>query len=92
MCKDGVAGSTSIYKHRGKPPPTAHGSQRRVSIRFVMDISGSMYTFNRLDGRMTRSAAGTRSLVFRSCLLNGHGSRPEYGRVARDGALLHAGP
>lgn len=27
---------------------------RRVSIRFVMDVSGSMYTFNRIDGRKTR--------------------------------------
>ena len=51
---DGIAGATAIYKHRGAPPPTAHGMQRRVSIRFVMDISGSMYTFNRLDGRKTR--------------------------------------
>ena len=22
---DGVAGATAIYKHRGNPPPTAHG-------------------------------------------------------------------
>ena len=51
---DGVAGATAIYKHRGAPPPTAQGAQRRVAIRFVMDISGSMYTFNRLDGRQAR--------------------------------------
>ena len=51
---DGVAGSSAIYKHRGAPPPSAHGAQRRVSIRFVMDLSGSMYTFNRIDRRKDR--------------------------------------
>ena len=40
---DGVAGATAIFKHRGARPPSEVGIQRRVSIRFVMDISGSMY-------------------------------------------------
>ena len=46
---DGVAGSSAIYKHRG-PKPKGGGAQRRVSLRFVMDLSGSMYTFERLVG------------------------------------------
>ena len=46
---DGVAGSMAVFKHRGVQQQDSFGQQqeRQVSIRFVMDISGSMYTFNR---------------------------------------------
>ena len=51
---DGVAGASSIYKHRGPRPASLFGGGKRVALRFVMDLSGSMYTFERLDGRKTR--------------------------------------
>eukprot|EP00966_Prymnesium_polylepis_P259647 5997386-Prymnesium_polylepis.1 len=50
---DGIAGSSAVYKARG-PRPKGGGAPRRVAMRFVMDLSGSMYTFERLDGRKTR--------------------------------------
>ncbi len=79
---DGVAGATAIYKHRGAPPPSAHGSQRRVSIRFVMDISGSMYTFNRLDGRKTRLLE---TALFFMQALDGLDAEYEYSMVGHSG-------
>ena len=52
---DGLAGSAAIYKHRGpRPAGSAGGAGKRVALRFVLDLSGSMYTFERLDGRKTR--------------------------------------
>ena len=51
---DGLTGASAIYKTRGPKPIGAAGARRRVAMRFVMDLSGSMYTFERLDGRKTR--------------------------------------
>jgi len=36
------------------PAGAAAGGGKRVALRLVMDLSGSMYTFERLDGRKTR--------------------------------------
>ena len=80
---DGLAGSTSIYKHRGAPPPTAVGAQRRVSIRFVMDLSGSMYTFNRIDGRKTRLLE---TALFFMESLDGLDNEYEYSMVGHSGS------
>ena len=78
------AGATSIYKHRGAPPPTASGGgARRVSIRFVMDLSGSMYTFNRLDGRKTRLLE---TALFFMMSLDGLDHEYEYSMVGHSGS------
>ena len=79
---DGVAGSTSIFKHRGPRPPGSVGVQRRVSIRFVMDLSGSMYTFNRLDNRKTRLLE---TALFFLQSLDGLESEYEYSMVGHSG-------
>lgn len=91
---DGLAGSTSIYKHRGAPPPTAVSGQRRVSIRFVMDLSGSMYTFNRIDGRKQRLLE---TALFFMQSLDGLDNEYEYSMVGHSGSgpeaeqLIHWG-
>jgi len=56
--------------------------QRRVSIRFVMDISGSMYTFNRLDGRKTRLLE---TALFFMQALDGLDAEYEYSMVGHSG-------
>ena len=44
-----------MYMRRGEPDGFAFGRQRHPKrITFVMDISGSMYTFNRIDRRLQR--------------------------------------
>ena len=91
---DGLAGATSIYKHRGPPPPTAIGGQRRVSIRFVMDLSGSMYTFDRIDRRKTRLLE---TAFFFMQSLDGLENEYEYSMVGHSGSgpeaeqLIHWG-
>ena len=39
---DGITGSSAIYKTRGPRPLGGSGARRRVCMRFVMDLSGSM--------------------------------------------------
>ncbi|KNC71296.1 hypothetical protein SARC_16166, partial [Sphaeroforma arctica JP610] len=52
---DGVTGESNIYKRRGEQPPIAGERQQNPKrIRFVMDLSGSMYRFNGFDGRLNR--------------------------------------
>jgi len=53
---DGITGSRNVYMRRGEPDASAfHGEQKLPKrVMFMLDISGSMYTFNRLDGRMRR--------------------------------------
>eukprot|EP01134_Creolimax_fragrantissima_P006850 CFRG6850T1 len=52
---DGVAGESNVYKRRGEQPPMAGEQQQNPKrIRFVMDLSGSMYRFNGFDGRLNR--------------------------------------
>jgi hypothetical protein len=58
---DGITGSSAIYKTRGPRPLGGGGARRRVCMRFVMDLSGSMYTFERLDGASSESR--TRNLL-----------------------------
>ena len=53
---DGITGSPTVYMRRGEPAGAASlGAQAHPKrIAFVMDISGSMYTFNRIDRRLRR--------------------------------------
>merc|ERR1719210_2711907 len=53
---DGITGARAIYMRRGEPDPSSfHGQQKKPKrLSFVLDISGSMYTFNRIDRRLDR--------------------------------------
>lgn len=51
---EGLVGDTNIYKKRGEKLP-GYGSQEKPKvIRFVLDVSGSMYRFNGMDKRLER--------------------------------------
>ncbi|XP_068732159.1 von Willebrand factor A domain-containing protein 8-like [Montipora capricornis] len=52
---EGLAGERAIYKKRGEEDPELGTPQRLPKrLRFVVDVSGSMYRFNSLDGRLGR--------------------------------------
>lgn len=52
---EGITGERSIYKKRGEQNPEPGTVQELPKrIRFVMDISGSMYRFNGQDKRLER--------------------------------------
>ena len=53
---DGVAGAQDVYRRRGVDEGAAARLRPRTpkKIKFVVDCSGSMYTFNRIDGRLRR--------------------------------------
>ncbi|KAJ3411077.1 hypothetical protein HDV05_002776 [Chytridiales sp. JEL 0842] len=63
---DGLMGEQAIYMER-RDPPKAAGSFGEVvkpkRIRFVMDVSGSMYRFNGFDGRLSRCLETTLMLM-----------------------------
>lgn len=53
---DGLTGEHAIYKRRGDEQPEFGATQKKPKrIKFVVDISGSMYRFNGLDGRLNRT-------------------------------------
>jgi len=51
---DGIVGARNIYMRRGEADSLGSEQELPKRITFVMDISGSMYTFNRIDRRMQR--------------------------------------
>ncbi|XP_074844543.1 von Willebrand factor A domain-containing protein 8 isoform X3 [Carettochelys insculpta] len=53
---DGLTGEKSIYKRRGELEPELGSPQQKPKrLRLVVDVSGSMYRFNGVDGRLERS-------------------------------------
>jgi hypothetical protein len=53
---DGLTGEHAIYKRRGEEKPEFGAPQKKPKrIKFLFDISGSMFRFNGLDGRLSRS-------------------------------------
>ena len=53
---DGVAGDRAVYKRRAEQLPQDGAPQLKPKLlRFVMDLSGSMYYFNNHDRRLERS-------------------------------------
>ncbi|XP_032888798.1 von Willebrand factor A domain-containing protein 8 [Amblyraja radiata] len=53
---DGLAGEKAIYKRRGEMEPELGSPQQKPKrLRLLVDVSGSMYRFNGLDGRLERS-------------------------------------
>ena len=55
---EGLLGENLVYKRRGKPPDQDPSSKKQKkkpkAMRFVLDVSGSMYRFNGVDGRLER--------------------------------------
>ncbi|XP_060945197.1 von Willebrand factor A domain-containing protein 8 [Limanda limanda] len=53
---DGLTGEKSIYKRRGELEPELGSPQQKPKrLRVLVDVSGSMYRFNGVDGRLERS-------------------------------------
>ncbi|XP_066093875.1 von Willebrand factor A domain-containing protein 8 isoform X2 [Saccopteryx bilineata] len=53
---DGLTGEKAIYKRRGELDPQLGSPQQKPKrLRLVVDVSGSMYRFNGVDGRLERS-------------------------------------
>uniref|UniRef100_A0A8D0GNE8 VWFA domain-containing protein n=1 Tax=Sphenodon punctatus TaxID=8508 RepID=A0A8D0GNE8_SPHPU len=53
---DGLTGERAIYKRRGDLEPQLGSPQQKPKrLRLVVDVSGSMYRFNGVDGRLERS-------------------------------------
>eukprot|EP00079_Xenopus_tropicalis_P021730 XP_012813198.1 PREDICTED: von Willebrand factor A domain-containing protein 8 [Xenopus tropicalis] len=53
---DGLAGEKAIYRRRGELDPELGSPQQKPKrLRILVDVSGSMYRFNGVDGRLERS-------------------------------------
>ncbi|KAJ3344252.1 hypothetical protein HDU93_000042 [Gonapodya sp. JEL0774] len=53
---DGLTGDRAVYKRRGQLEPEYGAQQKKPKrLKFVFDVSGSMYRFNGLDGRLNRT-------------------------------------
>ncbi|XP_077584586.1 von Willebrand factor A domain-containing protein 8 [Stigmatopora nigra] len=53
---DGLTGERAIYKRRGEEDPEPGTPQQKPKrLRVLADVSGSMYRFNGVDGRLERS-------------------------------------
>lgn len=53
---DGLTGEKAIYKRRGELDPELGSPQQKPKrLRVLADVSGSMYRFNGVDGRLERS-------------------------------------
>ncbi|TPX69344.1 hypothetical protein SpCBS45565_g02584 [Spizellomyces sp. 'palustris'] len=53
---EGLTGETSIYKRRGEETPEHGATQKKPKrLKFVFDVSASMYSYNEHDGRLNRS-------------------------------------
>ncbi|XP_078693816.1 von Willebrand factor A domain-containing protein 8-like isoform X5 [Branchiostoma floridae x Branchiostoma belcheri] len=52
---EGLTGEKAIYKRRGEQEPELGAPQEKPKrLRLVVDVSGSMYRFNGMDGRLER--------------------------------------
>jgi hypothetical protein len=61
---DGAAGERLVFKRRGKPDPldrkpTEEDDFRKRTLLFLVDVSGSMYRFQMMDGRLARMLEAT---------------------------------
>ncbi|XP_028992985.1 von Willebrand factor A domain-containing protein 8 isoform X2 [Betta splendens] len=53
---DGLTGEKTVYKRRGELDPELGAPQQKPKrLRLLADVSGSMYRFNGVDGRLERS-------------------------------------
>ena len=79
---EGVTGEKYIYKRRGVVDQAGLSSNKPKRIRFVVDISGSMYRFNGYDSRLTRCLEAT-NLIMES--FDGMQDRYDYSIVGHSG-------
>ena len=80
---DGAAGERNVFKRRGSEDPAPGALQRKPKqLRFVLDVSGSMYRFNGQDGRLDRMLEAA---VMIMTALDGMESRFQYGIVGHSG-------
>lgn len=87
---DGIVGSRNIYRRRGENSNSSGNDPSLPKrIRFVMDVSGSMYTFNRIDDRLRRLQEAA-IFIFES--FAGLERRYEYSMVGHSGTGPEALP
>ena len=79
---DGVTGEKNIYKRRGTIEDSGGPSPKPKRLRFVVDVSGSMYRFNGYDSRLIRCLEAT-NLIMES--FDGMSSRFDYSIVGHSG-------
>jgi len=80
---EGITGDRLIYKKRGKEEQFQGGFQEKPKrLRFVMDISGSMYRFNGQDKRLDRLIQVT-AMIMES--LEGFEHKYQYSIVGHSG-------
>jgi MoxR-like ATPase len=78
---DGVTGDSHIYKRRGRVDDSGPMQQPK-RLRFVVDVSGSMYRFNGYDKRLIRCLEAT-NLIMEA--FDGMQNRFEYSIVGHSG-------
>jgi hypothetical protein len=80
---DGAAGERNVYKRRGSED-VSPGAQfkKPKQLRFVFDVSGSMYRFNGQDGRLDRLLETAVTVM---SALDGMSTRFQYSIVGHSG-------
>jgi len=80
---DGIAGERAVYRRRAEQPPEQGAPQLKPKLlRFVLDLSGSMYYFNGHDRRLERCLQ-TAVLLFEA--FEGFEHRYRYSLVGHSG-------
>ncbi|XP_045483883.1 von Willebrand factor A domain-containing protein 8 [Pieris rapae] len=80
---EGITGEKSIYRRRTEQdPPPGSPPEKPKRLRVVLDVSGSMYRFNSLDGRLERSME---AVVLLTEALKGYETRIRYDMFGHSG-------
>merc|ERR1719419_529382 len=80
---EGLTGEKAIYKRRGEQEPEPGAPQEKPKrLRLVVDVSGSMYRFNGVDGRLARQCE---SILMLMEALETHESKICYDIVGHSG-------
>ena len=79
---EGIAGELSIYKKRGKEESNLNYHELPKRIKFLFDVSGSMFRFNTYDYRLNKSLE-TALMLMKS--LNGMDSKYLYDIIGHSG-------
>ncbi|CAK9001932.1 von Willebrand factor A domain-containing protein 8 (PEX7-binding protein 2) (P7BP2), partial [Durusdinium trenchii] len=80
---DGLVGARNIYRRRGEADRSSGDQLLPKRIKFVMDCSGSMYTFNRIDQRLQRLMEAS-IFIFES--FQGFEQKYQYSMVGHSGS------
>ncbi|CAE7027981.1 unnamed protein product [Symbiodinium natans] len=84
---DGIAGARNIYRRRAEAEERGGDQLLPKRVKFVMDCSGSMYTFNRIDQRLQRLMEAA-IFIFES--FSGFEAKYEYAMVGHSGTGAEA--